>query len=55
MYADGYDGQIDRMGPENKLAAARRKKLTLSIARTAMARLQSHVDPRRDPRLDKDL
>ncbi len=48
MFADAYDGEITRMAPEHKLAAARRKKLTLSIARTGLQRLATYTDPRRN-------
>lgn len=46
MFADGYDGEIQHLGPESKLTAARRKKLTLAVARTAMQRLAQFTDPR---------
>lgn len=46
MFADAYDGEIARMGPETKLPAARRKKLTLAIARTGLQRLSGYTDPR---------
>ncbi len=45
ILADAYDGEIQRMGPETKLAAARRKKLTLKFARNAAERLRSFRDP----------
>jgi len=45
MLADGYDAEILRMGPEDKLAAARRKKLTLKFARNAADRLRAYRDP----------
>ena len=37
--------EVIRMGPELKLAAARRKALTLKYARDAGRRLQSALDP----------
>ncbi len=45
IIADGYDAEILRMGPEVKLAAARRKKLTTRLARIAAIRLQGLRDP----------
>lgn len=45
ILADGYDAELVRMGPEAKLAGARRKALTLRAARTAMTRLQGWRDP----------
>ncbi len=45
ILADPYDAEIMRMGPETRLAPARRKALTLAIARTAAARLQAARDP----------
>ena len=45
IIADAYDAQIVTMGPETKLAPARRKKLTLAFARCAARRLQGHRDP----------
>jgi len=44
IVADGYDGEIIRMGPESRLAAARRKKLTLKFARNAADRLHGFRD-----------
>lgn len=46
MVADAYGGEIIRMGPEDKLAAARRKKLTHKFASDAARRLHSYRDPR---------
>ena len=51
LIADDYDAEILRDAPLTKLAAARRKALTLKIARTAMTRLTWHVDPRPAQRL----
>ena len=43
--ADSYDAEIVRMAPLNSLAPARRKKLTLRIARHSARRLHSFRDP----------
>lgn len=45
IIADGYDAEILRMGPEDKLAAARRTKLTRKLAIHAMRRLHGLRDP----------
>ncbi|MEM9754513.1 MAG: MmcB family DNA repair protein [Pseudomonadota bacterium] len=45
ILADGYDAEILRMAPETKLAAARRKALTLKFARVAADRLRVLRDP----------
>lgn len=45
IIADGYDGEIIRMGPETKLAAARRKALIQKFARHAAVRAQAARDP----------
>lgn len=45
IIADAYDAEVIRMGPEQKLAPARRKALTLKCARDAARRLQSLQDP----------
>ncbi len=45
LLADGYDAEIVRMGPDNPLPAARRKKLTLKFARNAADRLHGLRDP----------
>lgn len=45
IIADSYDAEILRMPAEHKLAGARRKALTLRVARTAMTRLQGFRDP----------
>jgi len=45
ILADPYDAQIVRMGPEAKLAAARRKVMVQKFARTAALRLQAVRDP----------
>lgn len=45
IIADAYDAEIIRMAPEDKLAAARRKKLTLKYARDSSRRLLSLRDP----------
>ena len=46
IIADAYDAEIIRMPVEDKLAAARRKKLTLKFARDSARRLLSLRDPR---------
>ena len=43
--ADAYGGEILRWGPEEKLAPARRKAMTLQIARNAGQRMQALTDP----------
>ncbi len=45
ILADPYDAEVVRMGPESKLAPARRKKMTLKFARDAARRLQGYRDP----------
>ena len=45
IIGDGYDAEIIRMAPEAKLAAARRKVLTLKVARNASDRLRRFTDP----------
>ncbi len=45
IVADGYDAEILRMGPEDKVAGARRKVLTQKFARHAARRLQALRDP----------
>ncbi|MEL6207737.1 MAG: MmcB family DNA repair protein, partial [Pseudomonadota bacterium] len=45
ILADGYGAEIVRMGPETKLAGARRKALTLRFARLAARREQAARDP----------
>lgn len=45
MIADGYDAEILRLGPETKLAGARRKALTQKFARHAALRWHSARDP----------
>ena len=45
IIADAFDAEILRYGPETKLAAARRKALTLRVARLAAMRLQGMRDP----------
>lgn len=46
ILADAWDAEIIRIGPETKLASARRSKLIRSFARHAALRLQSLRDPR---------
>ena len=45
IIADSYDAEIVRMGPEAKLAPARRKVLTKKFARHAALRLHGLRDP----------
>ncbi len=45
IVADAYGAEILRMAKAEKLAAARRKAMTLLVARTAMGRLQAIYDP----------
>lgn len=45
IIADGYDAEIIRMGPETKLAPARRKVLMQKFARHAASRLHAVRDP----------
>jgi len=44
--ADAYGGDILRWGPDTRLAAARRKAVTLTFARSAAQRVLSLTDPR---------
>lgn len=46
IIADAYDAEILRMGPESKLAGARRKVMTQKFARHAARRLQAYRDPK---------
>ncbi len=45
ILADAYAGELVRPPPAHPLAAARRKALTLSIARAAAMRLHARIDP----------
>lgn len=45
ILADAYDGEVVRMGPETKLAAARRKVMVQKFARHAASRLHGFRDP----------
>lgn len=45
IIADAYDGEIIRMAPEDKLAAARRKVVVQKFARIAALRLSALRDP----------
>lgn len=45
IVADRYGGEILRMAGEHGLPTARRKSLTLQLARLSAARLQSVIDP----------
>ncbi|WP_422049543.1 MmcB family DNA repair protein [Shimia sp.] len=46
IFADAYDAEIIRMGPEEKLAPARRKKMIQKFAMDAARRLQRYRDPK---------
>lgn len=46
IIADPYDAEIIRMGPEDKLAAARRKVMMQKFARHSALRLQAFRDPK---------
>src|SRR5262249_11051315 len=48
IIADRYGGEIVRPAPEHKLAGARRKAMTLRLARVAASRLQGVIDPEGD-------
>lgn len=45
ILADAYAGELIRQPPLHPLATARRKAVTLSIARTASMRLHAQIDP----------
>ncbi len=45
IIADRYGGEIVRPAPEHRLAPARRKSMTLKVARLAAWRLQGAIDP----------
>lgn len=45
IVADRYGGEVVRAAPEHRLAGARRKAVTLRLARTAAMRLQGVIDP----------
>lgn len=45
ILADSWDAEIQRMGPETKLAAPRRSKLIRKFARDAARRLHAYRDP----------
>jgi len=45
IIADAYDAEIVRMGPESKLAPARRKLMVQKFARHAAIRAQTARDP----------
>ena len=45
IIGDGYDAEIVRMGPESRLAPARRKVMVQKFARHAAVRAQSARDP----------
>lgn len=45
IIADSYGGEVIRDAPEDKLPAARRKKIMLKFARNCADRLRSYTDP----------
>ena len=45
IVADRYGGEIIRVAPEDRLAAARRKAVSLAFARAAAFRLMAVMDP----------
>jgi hypothetical protein len=45
ILADAYAGELVRLAPQHPLTAARRKALTLSLARTASMRLHAQINP----------
>ncbi len=45
IFADPYDGEIQRFGQETKIAGATRKKLIQKFARNAADRLRIFTDP----------
>jgi hypothetical protein len=45
IVADRFGGEIVRNAPDHRLAAARRKAMTLRLARTAAFRLHDTIDP----------
>ena|SRR6476661_857370 len=45
IVADRYGGEILRPAPDHKLAGARRRAMTLRLARTAAMRWQAALDP----------
>lgn len=46
VVADAWSAEIVRPAPERKLASARRRALTIKLARTAAVRLRQLIDPR---------
>lgn len=46
IVADAWSAEIVRSAPERKLASARRRALTVKLARTAAVRLRQLIDPR---------
>ncbi|WP_227269799.1 MmcB family DNA repair protein [Roseobacter weihaiensis] len=49
IVADAYGGEIIRMGPERRLAPARRKSVVQTFGSTAARRLQALRDPGAQP------
>ena len=46
ILADAYDAELVTLGPETRLAGARRKALTRKFARDAARRLRGFLDPK---------
>ena len=46
VVADAWSAEMIRPAPERKLASARRRALTIKLARTAAVRLRHLIDPR---------
>jgi len=45
IIADAYDAEVIRMAPDTSMAPARRKAMTLKLARTGADRLRRLLDP----------
>lgn len=55
ILADRYGGEIMRDAPEARLAAARRKVMTLRFARAAAFRLAATLDPSLPPIMEPEI
>ena len=55
IVADRYGGEILRPAPEHRLAAPRRKAMTLRTARAAAARLSMVLDPALPAAIGRDI
>lgn len=53
IIADAYDAELIRMGPETRLAPARRKKMIQKFATDAARRLHRYRDPKLPPLPDE--